>query len=417
MEASRDRRIGLDGIVVDIDSELLLDDTEQLDPLEGVEIEVGRQAGAPGDGADAQASDAGHEHVQRIGPRRRSCHDRRRAVSAGRLQGSGRRAAIALGEQRTQSLDDHEALDLEGVGPRQVLLGPDGPAPDLLVRPESGVGLANDGLGHERIVEQEDRMDTKPGTSRPTDDAGIGQARVERQCGFDILGVDLLPIRQGDHVLLAALEGQQPLGRQHAEVAGVVPAVVVDGGSGGLGCPPVAEEPVRATNDDLAIVEDAKFHAGHRLTDRAEPVALGPREADGRAHLGRAVTLEDVDAHRLPAPREVDVERGGADADGVQPSAEPPENGPEEEAAEDRRQGPGKPVEPLEGGPPSGLIDLTLDGVVEQAQALGHDQQHRDPVVAERPEQHGRLAADGIDDAGADQQWRDEAETLLEEVR
>jgi hypothetical protein len=63
------------------------------------------------------------------------------------------------------------------------------------------------------------------------------------------------------------------------------------------------------------------------------------------------------------------------------------------------------------------LVHAALDRGVDQSQSLGHDQQHRDLEVPERPDQHGRLAAHGIDDARSDRQRRHEAEDLLVEVR
>ena len=133
----------------------------------------------------------------------------------------------------------------------------------------------------------------------------------------------------------------------------------------------------------------------------------GRVKRDDRAHLGRAVALQDLDAHVGPALRDVDLERRGAHADRVQPPAELAEDRAEEERDGARGAG-GAPAggAARTGVAPAGLVDLALDGVGQQLQALRHDQQHRDPEVAERADEDRGLAADRVDDARADQERR-----------
>ena len=65
----------------------------------------------------------------------------------------------------------------------------------------------------------------------------------------------------------------------------------------------------------------------------------------------------------------------------------------------------------------TGLVDLAFDRGIEQAQPLGHDQQDRNAIVAEGPDEDRGLATDRIDDAGTDDQRPDESEHLFVEMR
>src|SRR5438046_1647232 len=76
---------------------------------------------------------------------------------------------------------------------------------------------------------------------------------------------DLVAVGQGGHVLLPPANRQEAVGRQLAEIAGVVPALGVDRGSGGRRIAPVALEPVRTPREDLAVRRDPDLDAGDRL--------------------------------------------------------------------------------------------------------------------------------------------------------
>ncbi len=173
-----------------------------------------------------------------------------------------------------------------------------------------------------RVLEEEHRVDPQVGSRWPADDRGIGQAGVQAEDRLDVLGVDLLPVRQGQHVLLPAAEDEETLGRDLAEVAGVVPAVGVDDRGGRRRVVPVAEEPVLAASEDLAVVGDPHLDPGDRLADRARAVAAGPGEGDHRPHLGGAIALEDVDPHLHPALGQVHLHGRGTDSDRVEAPAD-----------------------------------------------------------------------------------------------
>src|SRR5439155_21401488 len=119
---------------------------------------------------------------------------------------------------------------------------------------------------------------------------------------------------------------------ERSEVAGVVPAVRVDRSGRGIRVLPVALEPAGPAGEDLAVLRDPDLDARDRLADRAEDVPVRPGEAHHRAHLGRAVALQDLDAHVRPALRDLDVEGRGADADRPEPAAELRQDAPEQQA-------------------------------------------------------------------------------------
>ena len=106
------------------------------------------------------------------------------------------------------------------------------------------------------------------------DDRRVPDPIVPDQDRLHVVGVDLLAVRQRDHVLLAPAQGQEAIGAELAEVAGVVPAVGVDRGRGRLGVLPIADEAVRAAHEHLAVLRDPHLDPGNRLADRPDPVAL-----------------------------------------------------------------------------------------------------------------------------------------------
>ena len=260
-------------------------------------------------------------------------------------------------------------------------------------------------------------MDAQVRPERPADDRRVLDALVVAQDRLEVLGVDLLSVGQREHVLLAAPEREHAVGREGTEVARVVPAVGVDRGGGRLGVLPVAGEAPRPAGQDLPVLGDPGLDAGDRLAHRPEDVPLRAGEADDGTHLGRAVALQDVDAHLGPALGDLQVEGRRPDSDRVEPAAELAEHRPEQEPAQPARSPARDPVRLLEPGTSARLVDLPLDRRVQEPQPLRHDQQDRHLEVAERADQHGGLAADRVDDAGADDQRAHEPEHLFIEVR
>ena len=66
---------------------------------------------------------------------------------------------------------------------------------------------------------------------------------------------------------------------------------------------------------------------------------------------------------------------------------------------------------------PALLLDLALDRAPEQVEHLGHEDHARDPVLAQRVEDHPRVAAADVEDVGADVERVVQRDRLLERVR
>ena len=129
-------------------------------------------------------------------------------------------------------------------------------------------------------------MDAETGPERPAHDGGVLQPGVLAQDRLHVLRVDLLAVREREHVLLPASEREHAVGRDRPQVARVIPAVGIDRGRRRLGVLPVAEEAARTAGQDLPVVGDPHLDAGDRLAHRSEDVPLRSREGDDRTHLG-----------------------------------------------------------------------------------------------------------------------------------
>ncbi len=126
-----DGRVRRQGVVVDEDPELLLDDAEKLDPTQRIEIQVARERGGGFDRCRVEAGETRDDrgHGIHVGI----------DVIAGDLRcgrGDGRRAwSLEL----SQAGQDVRLADLQGVRPREVRIRPWRGAADLLVGRETPV--------------------------------------------------------------------------------------------------------------------------------------------------------------------------------------------------------------------------------------------------------------------------------------
>ena len=310
-----DGRLGFERVVVDEHAELLLDDAEQLHPPQGVQVEIrstARRSVRTTDGS----SPATLATTAVSGSTAASTSSRRTFDAA---PGIG----ADPGRSSSPSLARMSGLRTLSVWVRgRSGSGHDGRAADLLVRREPLVRRRHDRILERRVIEEQDRVDAQVGPERPADDRRVLDARVVAQDRLEVLGVHLLPVGQREHVLLAAAEREHAVGREGTEIAGVVPAVGVDRGGGRLGVLPVAGEAPRPAGQDLAVVGDPGLDAGDRLAHRPDDIPFRSGEADDGAHLGRAVALQDVDAHLGPALGDLQVEGRRPDADRVEPAAE-----------------------------------------------------------------------------------------------
>ena len=92
---------------------------------------------------------------------------------------------------------------------------------------------------------------------------GLGDEARALEVGLDVRRREVLAARGDDDVLLAAGDGEEAVGVERAQVAGVQPAVVRRAAV-------IAGEHVQAADDDLAVGGDAHLDAGQRAADRPE---------------------------------------------------------------------------------------------------------------------------------------------------
>ena len=364
--------------------------------------------------SDLRRRNLGHlGHEPGHGRHRRRRRRGLRAVTRRRGRGCRRRAVAALEGREHQAL-----LDLHRRRAREVLVRPHAPAANLLVAGESLVGVAHDRVGDRRVIGKQHRVHpyATPVAVQP-DDRGVPDPIVPDQHRLHVVGVHLLAIGQRDHVLLAPAQGQEAVAAELAEIAGVVPAVGVDRGRRRLGVLPIADEAVRAADEHFAVIGNPHLHSGNRLAHRADPVPVGAREADCRAHLGGAISLDGGDTHVRPERRELGVEGGSADGEVPEPPAELGEDRAEQEPPHEARQARSDGVQPVELRALAGGVDLALDRVREQPQPLRNDEHHRDLELAEGLDEDRRLPADRVGDGLAGGEWREEVAGQPEHVR
>ena len=90
---------------------------------------------------------------------------------------------------------------------------------------------------------------------------------------------------------------------------------------------------------------------------------------------------------------------------------------PEQARPEAHRQAAGDRAQAVERRLAAALGDLALDRAPEQVEDLRHDDHRGHPVVAQRIEDHARVAAADVQDVGADRQRVVQPDRLLEQVR
>src|SRR6266851_6038245 len=266
---------------------------------------------------------------------------------------TGRRAvagrARLIDTSHVQELIDHKALlDLLRRRRWELFVGPDGPAADLLAARELDVRVADDRRDLFAVLQQEhavhldvlagplqtdDRRDLRPKRRRDRFDA-----RVRGQHVLDVFGVDLRAVGEDDHVLLSSVQPEEPILVERAEIAGVVPGVLVEDGARRFLVLPIALEHVWTPREDLAVLGDRDVHTGQRRADGAQAVVLDAVERQPRGALGRSVALNDVDAQLSPRFAERGIEGGTSGHDVAEAPAELAVNAEEKRAPERQRQ-------------------------------------------------------------------------------
>ena len=172
-----------------------------------------------------------------------------------------------------------------------------------------------DGLG----VEGDQRGDERSGIAdddRLADQGVRAQAVLERRWGHVLAGGG------DDDLLLAAGDPQEAVIVERADVAGQEPSVVVERRGGGGLVVPVPVEHLRALGEDLAVVRDADRGRREGCADRARLPGVGAVDGEGRAGLGQAVALEDLDPDAVEEVGEPFAERAAAAEGEAHASAE-----------------------------------------------------------------------------------------------
>ncbi len=105
---------------------------------------------------------------------------------------------------------------------------------------------------------------------------------------FDACGRDFFASREDDEFLLAAADGEEAVGVEVGEVAGVKPTVADDFGGGGLVLP-IAEHDVGAAGEEFTVGGDADFDAGDRLADSAKAASAASGDCDYGRSFRQAV--------------------------------------------------------------------------------------------------------------------------------
>src|SRR5690606_37895856 len=113
------------------------------------------------------------------------------------------------------------------------------------------------------------------------DHDGLGDGGHAEQHLLHLQRADVLAAAD-DQVGLAVGDGQVAVVVEHTDVAGVVPAVVIEG-PGGQRVVGVTQAEVRSAGEDLTVLGDADLHAGARIAVGVEPFLLRrsrPRAGD-----------------------------------------------------------------------------------------------------------------------------------------
>ena len=186
-----------------------------------------------------------------------------------------------------------------------------------------------------RALQADDGRDIRTERSRQSLDARIGREGV-----LDVLWVDVRAVGENDHVLLAATQPEEAVLVDLAEVAGVVPAIVIEDGACGLLVLPVPLEDVGSARKDFTVGADLHRDPGQRRADRAEPVELHAVEGEPGRALCRPVSLDHVDSEIAPRLAESGIERRPAGDDVAEAAAELAVHAEEDHPAHRHRQMP-----------------------------------------------------------------------------
>src|SRR5581483_10260217 len=204
-----------------------------------------------------------------------------------------------------ESLPQHVLLDLPGTGQGKGV--EEDPVDGCLVGREV-LPAQGEELGFGRLLgagrhPDEGRHDLAPPLVGDADDGALGHRRMLEQHVLDLPGIDVLAAPD-DHVLQPALDADVAAPVHRGQVAGVVPAVGVDGPRRGLGHVVVAGHDEVAPAAQLADLADGGHLAGAGVDDLH--LGLGQRAAERRRPVGRIVVEGGLGEERRALGRSED---------------------------------------------------------------------------------------------------------------
>src|SRR4051794_30610883 len=160
--------------------------------------------------------------------------------------------------------------------------------------------------------------------------------RAFQKC-FQRLRSDVLAVRVDDDVFLAVGDLQETVLVDLADVAGVEPAVVVDGLPRRIIIVPIPLHDVRPSAQNLAILGDLHFDAGDDFSDRTDASPLRRVDGDDRRGLGEAVAFVNVESGADEECGQSGGERRPAGEAHLHAPAEPRQDFAEDEFVRDER--------------------------------------------------------------------------------
>ena len=140
---------------------------------------------------------------------------------------------------------------------------------------------------------------------------------AELEVVFNVAGRDVLAARGDDDVLEPVLDAQEAIGIDGAAVAGVQPAISVDGLPRLLGQFPVASENIGPAHQHLVIGAEPDFGALCAHPGGADADAVGRHRGAEAAGLGHAKSFQQVNADGHVPAQQVGRHGGGAGHGGL----------------------------------------------------------------------------------------------------
>ncbi len=182
---------------------------------------------------------------------------------------------------------------------------------------------------------------------------------------LDLLGVDVLSVREDDEILRPAREDEPARLVEASDVPRAEVALRVEGVGGLLRHPVITEHDVLALDADFPValgigVGDLQGKTGERKADGARGIELIAIAGDERGALGDAVAVDDIDAVVVKGPDKLGAEGRAARNDDAEVPSEGGEDLSEQKGAEVDMKLPQKGRDPPRAADDAGEL-LSLD--------------------------------------------------------